>query len=291
MEDIFLSFGFRLGVWLLLTASALGVLGLYWVVRRRERHVELTYEYQDLIRLCAQKTEEKVQLETLIQDIDERKSQRDRWQAEEARSREWLQHNDESVREIKETQTHLESLRAEYSEAQQVLNHIAHHRSERELLQQEVEHLRADRDKRSAELKEVSATYVSLLKDLDHRKAQLESMTDQFRTVSEDRARAQQELKQATEEYMDIGSQLQERRSELGNIDTELDQLQARAERFRMENPFLADHQDLIAQQWKTLEGQYQEAISRNRQQWQHLEEQFKRLRDQAQRSTSSLSL
>ncbi len=51
---------------------------------------------------------------------------------------------------------------------------------------------------------------------------------------------------------MGVSQQLENRRTELIDIDTELGQLRARAERFKMENPFLADHQERIQQQWKS---------------------------------------
>ncbi len=291
MDDIFLSFGFRLAVWLLLTASALGVLAFYWFVRRREKHIDLSYNYQDLIRLCQQKQDEKNQLEARIRDFDERRTQRDRWHSEEVRARDWLQQHEETVREIKDYQEQLGSIRTQFQEAQTVVSQLQQSRQEQQHLNSELEHLRNERDKCAAEFKEISNAYVSLLKETDQRKAQLESLTDQFRSVSEERARAQVELKHATEEYIGVSQQLENRRTELVDIDTELDQLRARAERFKMDNPFLADHQERIQQQWKSLEGQYQEAIARNRQQWQHLEDQFKRLRDQTQRSSTSLSL
>lgn len=280
MEDIFLSFGFRLGVWILLAISALGVLGLYWVVRRREQHVDLIYTYQEATRLCNQKTEEQRQLERQVRDFDERKAERDRYLAEETRAKEWLGSQSGILRDIQEQNLKLGHLRDQYQEYEQYIARANQLKSEQEDLHQQIERLRTDRDKVSSELKESSNVYLTLIKELDQRKTQLE----QFRDVQTD-------LKQVTEDYMRISKALEQRRGELEDHERELEQLRARAERFKMENPYLADHQELIAKEWKSLEGQYQEVIANNRQQWESLEDRFKRLRDQAQRSTSSLSL
>ncbi len=189
MDDIFLSFGFRLAVWLLLTASALGVLAFYWFVRRREKHIDLSYSYQELTRLCQQKQDEKNQLEARVRDFDERRMQRDRWHSEEVRAREWLQQHETTVREIKEHQEQLAAIKTELQEAETLVSQLQQYRQEQHSLHAELDQLRIERDKRNAELKEISNSYVSLLKDFDQRKAQLESLTDQFRSVSEERAR------------------------------------------------------------------------------------------------------
>lgn len=291
MEDIFLSFGFRLGVWILLAISAIGVLGLYWIIRNREKRLELAYSYQELVRLCDQKGEEHRQLERQVRDLDDRKAERDRYQAEEARARQWIDSHDDVIQECQEQNNKLTQLRDDYNEYQRCAAQLAQLHHDRDALLQETDQLRAERDKRSEEVKETSAVYLTLSKELDQRKAQLEPITDQLRKLTTERDRQQAELKQATEEYMRVSKALECHRNEASDLETELDHLRARADRFKMENPFLADHQERISQQWKSLECKYQDVISQNRQQWESLEDQFKRLRDQAQRSTSSLSL
>lgn len=287
MEDIFLSFGFQLTVWVLLAFSAVGVLILYYLMRRRELRLDLAYTFQELVRLCDQKAEEQRQLERQIRDLDERKAERDRYQAEEARARQWLDSQASILHDIQEQNTKLSGLRAKYNEYEQAIAKLETLHADIDQLQQQHDQMTAQRDKLSTDIKESSGVYLALSQELEQRKTQ----ADQLSGIVADRDRQHRELKETTEEYMHVSDMLEKRRSELNDLDTELDQLRARADRFKMENPFLADHQERITQQWRTLEGQYQEVVHRNRQQWQTLEEQYKRLRDQAQRATTSLSL
>lgn len=287
MEDIFLSFGFQLTVWVLLAFSAVGVLILYYLMRRRELRLDLAYTFQELVRLCDQKAEEQRQLERQIRDLDERKAERDRYQAEEARARQWLDSQASILHDIQEQNTKLSGLRAKYNEYEQAIAKLDTLHADIDQLQQQHDQMTAQRDKLSTDIKESSGVYLALSQELEQRKTQ----ADQLSGIVADRDRQHRELKETTEEYMHVSDMLEKRRSELNDLDTELDQLRARADRFKMENPFLADHQERITQQWRTLEGQYQEVVHRNRQQWQTLEEQYKRLRDQAQRATTSLSL
>lgn len=291
MEEFLLSFEFSLAIWVLLVISALGMLGLYWTVRRREKRIDIAYKYQELVRLCGQKAEERTHLERQIRDLDQRRSERDRYQAEEVRAREWLQSQATILRDIEEQNNKLGRLREQYQEYERATAQLGQLRAEHEHLRTEVQTLQQERDRRSQDAREASTNFLSLMKELDQRKAQLEPAKEHLRHIVEEAERKQAELKSATEEYLRVSEALQRHREELHEVQTEVEVLRARGERLKVENPYLADHQDRILQQWKSLEGNYQETVIKNRQQWQTLEDQFKRLRDQAQRSTSSMTL
>lgn len=287
MYDFFQSYGFQLAIWALLALSAVAVLVFYSMVRRRERRFELAYTYQEYVKLCEQKSEERRHLERQISDLTERKDARDRYQAEEARARHWLNSQESLLRDIRDQHDKLDSLRNKYHEYEHCVAQLTKLQEEERRLQEQVQGLRQECQSRSTEVKDASDVYLTLSQEIDQRKSQAEQLS----AVSAQIERQQRELKQATEEYLRVSTLLEQRRTEVEAADTELEQLQARAERFKMENPYLADHQERLAQQWRQLEGQYHDVVQRNRQQWEGLEEQFKRLRDQAQRATTSLSL
>ena len=269
MEDFLLSFEFRFAIWALLILSALAVLGLHWAVRRREKRLDVAETYQELAKRVKEKTEECDQLTRQTQDLEVRRTERDRCLAEETRAKDWLRNQGSLLKDLEEQNTKLSHLRDQYREYERAVAQVTELRSERERLQTEVRGLQ----------------------ELEQRKKQLEPIMDQWRSISDNTERKQAELKNATDEYGRVCEALQAGRQELHDLQTELELLRVRAERMRTENPFLADQQDHLMKQWKSLEGHYQDAISKNSQQWQTLEDQFKRLRDQAQRATSSLTL